>query len=86
MAGGYFNARGEFVEGHLMGGQVGTTTSAINHEVDEAVSRCRGGASAHREMVLMFKKHPHLKQDRWEVGEHPLSPVLAEYVRQTLGV
>jgi hypothetical protein len=86
MAGGYFNARGEFVEGHLIGGETGTTTSALNHEVDEAVSRCRGGASAQREMLLLFKKHPHLKQNSWAVGEHPLSPLITEYTNQTLGV
>ena len=81
-AGGYFNARGEFVSGHLMGGEGGTASNAINHEVDEAVARCRNGASAQREMLLLFKRHQHLKQDRWAVGEHPLSPLLSEYVRQ----
>lgn len=86
MVGGYYNTRGEFVEGHLMGGEVGTATSAINHEVDEAVARCRNGASAKREMVLLYQKYPHLKQNRWAVGEHPLSPLLGEYVIETLGL
>jgi hypothetical protein len=86
MAGGYYNARGEFVEGHLHGGDSGTATSAINHEVDEAVARCRNGASAKREMMLFYQKYPHLKQNRWAVGEHPLSPLVNEYVIEIFGL
>lgn len=86
MGGGYFNACGEYISGHLMGGDGGMASHAINHEIDEAVARTGSGGSAQRELRLLFNKYQHLKQDRWAVGEHPLSPLISEYVIQVLGL
>ena len=80
----YFNSRGQFVSGQTMGGS-GVSTSVIEMEVQDSVYRCVNyGASALDEMRQILKKHPVLKTDQWSYPDnpHPLSALVAEYVRE----
>ena len=81
----YFNQRGDMVEGHLLDGTKGETTSVIAMEIDGAVMRVKQGEStAKKEMASLLKKHPVLKSDKWQVGEHPLSPLVDYFVKETM--
>ena len=54
-------------------------------DVAAAVGRCERGAKAKDEMQALFKRYPQLKEDSWKVGEHPLSPLIDQYVQELFG-
>jgi len=81
----YFNQRGDKVEGHLLDGTRGATTSIIDSEIDGAIMRVKQGGSAKTEMAMLLQKHPILKTDKWQTGEHPLSPLVEYFVKETMG-
>lgn len=75
--------------GKVMRGKVGSgTTLASRTEVDtaisEAVSRCKHKkyGSARKELAKLLTTYPHLKRDAWEIGEHPLSPLIELFVEE----
>jgi len=82
----YFNQRGDMVEGHLLNGTKGESTSVIDMEVDVAVMRVKQGEStAKEEMASLLKKHPILKSDKWQTGDYPLDPLMDLFIKETLG-
>lgn len=83
---GYWTSKGTYVEGHRIGSTGGVETDRINCEVEAAVARCRdNGASAGKELRVLFGRHPQLREDRWEMGMHPLSPMIEWFVKESLG-
>ncbi len=83
----YFDSKGNLVSGAKVagGGAGATTVSVVQTEVDAAVERCRKGASARNEMLALFNKYPMLGEDRWQVYEHPLSPLVEAFAKQVFG-
>ena len=47
--------------------------------------RVKQGGSAKTEMAMLLQKHPILKTDKWQTGEHPLSPLVEYFVKETMG-
>jgi galactokinase len=82
----FYDSKGNLVSGAKVGGKGGggSAVSIVATEVDASVARVKEGASARDEMLALFRKHPFLKEDKWEVGEHPLSPLLEWFVKQQL--
>lgn len=80
----FFDSKGNRVVGAKVGGggSGGNSVSVVGTEVNAAVQRCREGGSAKKEMLALFQKYPMLKEDRWEVFEHPLSPLIDEFVKE----
>lgn len=81
----YYTPKGTLVQDHKMDGSKGEETSVIEMEISAAAARCGQGASAKQELATLFKKHPLLKDDKWQMGEHPVSPLIEWFTRQTLG-
>ena len=83
----FFDSKGNLVSGAKVagGGAGATTVSVVQTEVDAAVERCKQGASARNEMLALFNKYPMLREDRWQVFEHPLSPLVDAFVKQMFG-
>ena len=84
----YFDKEGKRVEGRLASAGKGVPTDEIMQAVSEAVGRCQNKlykGSALKEVKVLFEKYPQLKRDAWAVGEHPVSPLIDLYVKETLG-
>ena len=84
----FFEADGKKVEGRLASVGRGVSSDEIATEVAEAVGRCqnkRYAGSALKELKQLFARYPQLKRDAWAVGEHPVSPLIDLYVKETLG-
>ena len=77
----FFDSKGNRVSGAKIGKG---GTGDVESEVAAAVARCRTGGSARDEMAVLLQRYPHLKEERWEEGEHPLSPLVSEYVAQIM--
>ena len=79
--------------GRMVTGQritAGKTASGneIADAVEQAVARCenqRYAGSALKELTQLFARYPQLKRDAWAAGEHPVSPLIDLYVKETLG-
>jgi hypothetical protein len=85
---GFYDSRGNFIEGATVGGgRVSPPdTAELEAEVTAAVLRCSQGASARDAMAYFYRTYPHLREDLWEIGEDPLSPLMDYYVKETLGL
>ncbi len=82
--GTYFGPDGKKVIGQKMSGG-GHSEALWEMDIAVAMGRCERGAKAKDEMQALFKRYPQLKEDRWKVGEHPMSPLVAWFTKQTLG-
>ena len=40
---------------------------------------------AQAKLKQLFARYPQLKRDAWAVGEHPVSPLIDLYAKETLG-
>ena len=80
----FYGPNGEKVSGRKMSGG-GQSEALWAIDIASAVGRCERGASAKEEMATLFRRYPQLKEDRWKVGEHPMSPLLDWFVKQTMG-
>ena len=84
----YFDEGGKKVAGRLASVGRGVPCDEIAREVAEAVGRCqnkRYAGSALKELKQLFATYPQLKRDAWAGGEHPVSPLIDLYVKETLG-
>ena len=80
---GYFNSKGQRIHLHKVGETPNVGSSFIESDIQQAVERCRNGASAKTEIAKAMRKHPILKTDgNWDKETHPLSPLITEFVRQ----
>jgi len=85
----YFDKEGKKIEGRLASAGKGVPTDEIMMAVSEAVGRCQnklyaGNGRAMKELKQLFETYPQLKRDAWAVGEHPVSPLIDLYVKETL--
>ena len=84
----FFDSDGKKVAGRLAAVGKGVPLDEITQAVAEAVGRCKNKlykSSALKELKLLFEKYPQLKKDAWAVGEHPVSPLIDLYVKETVG-
>jgi len=84
----YFDKEGKKIEGRLASAGKGVPTDEIMMAVSEAVGRCQNKlykGSALKELKVLFEKYPQLKRDAWLPFEHPCSPLIDLYVKETLG-
>lgn len=86
---GFFNENGDFVSGATIGGGGvdGDKTGFVSVEVAAACDRVKKGVSTPLdEMRRLFADYPVLKDDdKWSVGEHPISPLLDLYCFSLFG-
>ena len=80
----FYGPNGNKITGKKMSGG-GNIEAIWEIDIAAAVGRCEQGGSAKQELANLLKKHPMLKEDKWQVGEHPLSPLMDYYVRETMG-
>ena len=81
---------GRLVAGQRMSAGKAASGNEILVAVEEAVARCQhkkyaGTGRALKELKQLFATYPQLKRDAWGVGEHPVSPLIDLYVKETLG-
>ena len=84
----YDPATGRMLTGQMVGGGTGASNDTIALAVAEAVGRCRNKtykASPLAELKKLFQEFPQLKRDGWAVGQHPVSPLIELYVKETMG-
>jgi len=82
----YFDpGTGRVVTGKVVGGGASAGRTEIETAVSEACARARHKkyGSARKELARLLTTYPSLKRDgAWGVGEHPLSPLIEEFVRE----
>jgi hypothetical protein len=84
----YDSDTGRMVTGQRITAGKAASGNEIADAVEEAVARCqnkRYAGSALKELNQLFDRYPQLKRDAWAVGEHPVSPLIELYVKETLG-
>ena len=76
---------GKKVAGQLVQGKA-TSGNEIETAVAEAVARCQNKkyGSALKELKRLFATYQQLKRDAWLPFEHPCSPLIDLYVKETL--
>lgn len=84
----YFDPDGRKIEGRLASIGKGVPNSEIEQAVAEAVGRCKnkryaGNGRAMKELKKLFETYPQLKRNAWEVGSHPVSPLIDLLVEET---
>jgi hypothetical protein len=81
----YFDSKtGKVVTGKVMGAGTLASKSEVETAISEAVSRARHKkyGSARKELARLLTTYPQLKLDAWEVGEHPLSPLVELFAQE----
>lgn len=82
---GYYDLRGNFIQGATVGGVPGQSMNTIEMEAQALATWCEETGSDPRiELKKMFQKHQVLKTEQWHWPDnpHPLSPLIAMMVKE----